>query len=234
MRWCCSRDLEVEEPTPHSRCPRIRRPWPRQWSTLTFYSTLWIVSYIVGAALTAVGVFVPGSDWLCGVVFCVALGSIVLHLVNASLTRRVPVIRLIVGLNVVVFAAVALTRDKISSQAAAGIVGSVPLLSYFGYWFWRLASAPPRPGEALRPAKQLRECSWAALATVSAVLCIEFVQLNAVPFNAMLGAWRGLPDLNVAFTLTFLEFAGSETSFETELWVYVEIAVDIVSRRGGT
>lgn len=210
--------------------------WCRRWAIshglprlpFSLYAAFWITAYIGAAGLLLVGVMVP-VEWLSGVVLAIAIASIVLHLVTASLTRRVPVIRLIAGTNVVVFASVALASDKISSQTAAGIVGAVPLLSYFGYWFWRLASAPPRPGEALRPAKLLKECSWIALATVSAVLLIEFVQLNSLPFNEALGAWQGLPSLSVAFDLTFLELPVGEASFETELWVYCALALGWVS-----
>ena len=132
-----------------------------------------------------------------------SLLSVVFHIVRASLTRHLLPTRLLVGANVVVLAAASLVRDELSTQATAALIAAVPLLSYFSFVGWRLALAPPRPGEALRPAKLLRECAWWNRLLVGVVLTVEFVQFNALSFNPALGAWGDLSGLSTYFSFSF-------------------------------
>ena len=140
-----------------------------------------------------------------------------------------PPVRLIVGLNVVVLAAASLVRERLSKQASAAIVASVPLLSYYVFFGWRLALAPPRPGEALRPDKPLRECSKLNQLVVALVLTVEFVQFNALSFNPDLGVWGDLRALSSYFSYSFFVFPASSGDdafyFERQLWVFCALAV---------
>lgn len=188
-------------------------------------TSAWVTAYIVAAFSVFAGVLVRSLSWLCVAAFIATLISVVLHVVRASLTRKVLPVRIVVGVNVVVLAAAAICRDKVTVQASAAIVASVPLLSYFCFFGWYLALAPPRPGEALRPPMQLREAHWSSQLTVMLVLAVEFVQFNALSFNPKLGTWRDLPSLSDYFSYSFFVFASSSEQFEQQLWGYCALAI---------
>lgn len=185
----------------------------------------WVAFYIAIAALVLAGVVLPRLHWLCTLAFLVSLTSVILHVVRATLKRQLHPVRLAVGCNVVVLAATSLVRDRLTQQASAAIVAGVPLLSWFCFFGWRYALAPPRPGEALRPPKQLTDCHWTSKLTVAIVLTVEFVQFNALSFNPALGAWQGMPTITSYYSYSFLVFKTSEYRFEQQLWAYCALAL---------
>jgi len=101
----------------------------------------------------------------------------------------------------------------------------VPLLSWFCFFAWQLALAPPWPGEALRAPKLLRECTWYNQVAVCIVLAVEFVQFNALSFNPALGAWLDLPSITEYYSYSFFVFGSSEYRFEQQLWAYCALAL---------
>ena len=188
---------------------------------------LWVLFYLMCAFIVFANVVIwpDFADWLVAATFVASLASVIFHVIRASLTRSVMSVRLIVGCNVAVMAAAALAKDRLSAQASAAIVASVPLLSYFTLCGWWLASAPPRPGEAMRPDMTLRECHILNKLSVILVLVVEFVQFNALSFNPALNAWRDLRALSAYFTFSFFVVTSSEESFENQLWVFFSLAI---------
>ena len=187
----------------------------------------WILIYAAAAIAVLVSVMWPGeAAWLGTVVFVACLASVVFQVVRASLTRRLSTVRLLCGINVVVLAALTLVRDEVSTRASAFIVLCVPVLSYFVFIGWRLAIAPPQPGEAMRPSKLLRECHPLNRCAVSAVLAVEFAQFNALSFNPALNAWADLPSLSSYFSYSFFVFpSNDDASYRQQLWGFCALAV---------
>ena len=198
-------------------------------SCLEFLSSAaWILAYLLGAFAVGVGVLFPAASWLCAAVFAASLASVTFHLVRASLTRRVLPVRLTAGANVVVLAAASLAKESLTTQASAAIVASVPLLSYFCLCGWRLALAPPRPGEAMRPETTLRQCHPFNRFAVTAVLLVEFIQFNALSFNPALGAWsdlRAVASQYYSFSFLIANGASSAEYFERQLWIFCSLAI---------
>ena len=188
--------------------------------------SFWTCFYIVALCAVVVGaVIVPQLSWLCNIAFVTSLASLVFHVVRASLTRNVMPLRLILGLNVVVIAASALVRHKLSTLTASSIVVAVPMVSYFCFVGWQLALAPPRPGEALRDEKRFGQCHWSTKLIVTLVLTVEFIQFNALSFNPALGTWGDLRQLSSYFSYSFFVFASSEYDFEHQLYLYCTLAL---------
>ena len=208
------------------------RGYLRTRAVSTVISSLWVLTYAATAGAVAIGVLTP-LPWVCLAAFLASLASMVFHVVRASLTRKILPVRLVIGLNVVVLAATALVRDRLSQQASAAVVGGTACVSYFCFFGWRLALEPPRPGEALRHEKELRRCHWSSQVTVGLVLSVEFVQFNALSFNPSLGAWAELHDLSRYYSYSFFVF-GSEAegwtyTFEQQLWAYCSLALGWVA-----
>jgi hypothetical protein len=187
-------------------------------------SQAWVTAYVFTAGIVLAGV-VLDMRWLCNACFLGTLATVVMHVVRATLRRQLPPVRVILGCNVVVLAATSIVRDHLTQQEAAAIVAAVPLLSWFCYFGWRFALAPPRPGEALRPPKQLRECHWTSKLIVAIVFTVEFVQFNALSFNPALGAWQGLPSISSYYKYSFFVISTSEYGFEQQLWAYCALAI---------
>ena len=163
----------------------------------------WSLIYAAGALLLALGY---GYDnlWVCGIAFAATSVTLVIHIVRASLTRRLYPLRLLIGLNVVVLAAAALGRDQLSTLDISAIVVGIPMLSYYCYWGYTLALAPPRTDEALRPPKELKDCHLFNKVTLILVTAVEFVQFNALAFNPALGAWQQVHGLTERYSTVFL------------------------------
>ena len=221
-----------DDPGCASWCSRLTNSACSIRTTDKLTHAAWLIIY----GLCVVGVFAgwwwPAMSWMRGLIFVISLGSVVFHIVRASLTRFLPPVRLIFGLNVVVLAAASLASHQISKQASAAVVASVPLLSYYLYFGWRLALAPPRPGEAMRPEMKLKECHWVSRAVVYLVLSVEFVQFNALSFNPALGLWKDVHQLCEYLSYSLLIFRyGSDDggsvsfTFERQIWVFCSLAI---------
>ena len=96
-------------------CPSLMGLRARE--VVWLWSAAWIIVYLMCTLAVGVSVLWPEAAWLCKVAFLTSLGSVVFHIVRASLTRFLPPVRLIVGLNVVVLAAALLVRDRLSKQS---------------------------------------------------------------------------------------------------------------------
>ena len=166
-------------------------------------------------------------SWLCEVAFATSLLLVLLQVVHASLTREVYPVRLLFGINAVVYAAASLVRDELTTQASAAVVAAVPLLSFFCLVGYRLALAPPRPGEAMRERKEFKDCGRGSRLLVCVVLTVEFVQFNALAFNPDLGAWADISSRlsELWFLVSFIVLPPSEEDiFEKQLLAFVGLA----------
>ena len=97
------------------------------------------------------------SYLLCTLLFCCNAVALVLQLVHSTMTRHISVWRLMLGINVVALSAAAIYRAHLNAKTFWEIIAGVPLISWYLFWS-RQALAPPRAGEALRPAKDLAAC----------------------------------------------------------------------------
>lgn len=131
--------------------------------------------------------FVLQLEWLSGSVFAATALLCVLHIMRACLTRRIAVLRLLAQLNIACLAAGVLLRSELKESMIALILIGVPLFSWYLYWGYRFAVAPPMHGEAMRPAKTLKECHPINGMVAILILALEFVHLNALSFNPALG-----------------------------------------------
>ena len=150
------------------------------------------------------------SHVLCGVSFGFNFLSLALQLMHSTLTRRFAVKRLMLGLLLCTWTAALLMRDHLSDKAIAETVAGVPLLLWYCFWA-REAMAPPKAGEALRPATDLRSCHWITKLGILAVLVCEFLQFNSLPFNPELDVWSDV-DVGAIFSFSFFLFDANNAS----------------------
>ena len=171
-----------------------------------------LLVHVAILAVSGSGYFV-GIAWVASLAFVLACLSLALQLVRGSLTGRFSLLWVLVASNVVVYTAAACLGARLHGVVGAPVLAGVPLVSWYGYWTQRLVRAPPAPGEALRPPKELRRVWWGNKIVVVMVLVVEFVQFNALAFNPELGAWKEIGALASSFSYSFLIFDGAPSSW---------------------